>query len=76
MCQSLASNGRENAGIEIGAEPSVADTLDPSPPESPPAEEAFPYQPSSNNNFMARNVRVREWRSFLPDDARSGADQK
>ena len=54
-------------GVEIGMEPVVEDTSSvASPPSpSPPPPPPMVY---SNNNFMKRNVKVKEWNNFAIRD--------
>ena len=64
----MVTNDRVSNGVEIGMEPivednaSVASTPSPSPPPPPP----MVY---SNNNFMKRNVKVKEWNNFSIRDS-------
>ena len=74
----IASLGRTSNGIEIGSELSSSDTfLQSSEPGSPDYEEPAGYfsPPASNNNFMRRNVKVKEWSSFLQDEGQCLAEK-
>jgi len=64
----LVTNDRVSNGVEIGMEPIVEDNASvASPPSpSPPAPPPMVY---SNNNFMKRNVKVKEWNNFSIRDS-------
>ena len=59
-------------GAEIGQEArglsSAQDTLEMSP-RAPPSPSPTPPPVYSNNNFMKRNVKVREWRDYAIRDS-------
>ena len=72
---------RVSNGVEIGVEPVIPDPGPPSPPSpsSPFVAPAQPmsyqqYQQLSNNNFMKRNVRTKDWTNFAIRD--SGAEEE
>ena len=64
----MVTNDRVSNGVEIGMEPIVEDNASvASPPSpSPPAPPPMVY---SNNNFMKRNVKVKEWNNFSIKDS-------
>ena len=67
----VANIDRVSNGVEIGQEPFIPD---PSPSPPPPAPSQGPssyqqYQASSNNNFMRRNVKTKDWSNFAIKDA-------
>ena len=65
---------RVSNGVEIGVEPVIPDPGPPSPPSAPAVAPAEPmsyqqYQQLSNNNFMKRNVRTKDWTNFAIRDS-------
>lgn len=66
----VANIDRVSNGVEIGQEPVIPDPS-PSPPvpDQGPPSSYQQYQASSNNNFMRRNVRTKDWSNFAIKDA-------
>ena len=54
-------------GVEIGMEPVVEETSSVASPPSP-SPPPLPPMVYSNNNFMKRNVKVKEWNNFAIRD--------
>lgn len=67
----VANIDRVSNGVEIGQEPFIPDPS-PSPPPTAPTQGPSSYQQyqaSSNNNFMRRNVKTKDWSNFAIKDA-------
>ena len=65
----VANIDKVSNGVEIGQEPFIPDLSPPSPPPAQGPTSYQQYQASSNNNFMRRNVKTKDWSNFAIKDA-------
>ena len=67
--------------VSNGVEPVIPDPGPPSPPSAPAVAPPEPmsyqqYQQLSNNNFMKRNVRTKDWTNFAIRDSGEEVEQE